>query len=280
MPYQQLTFWDNEALETGYRYLADLDLENAALQFNKALEAGIGELDSVKKLIEACEYWQARIHYRPDSDNNTEQIDSLLAAFVHYPFTPQMNVVKKALLAHIVSLFDKEATMVLKNMETAFDLLLESNDLQIAEDLILQCIAQHPVNRLLLYPLAQIQWLRGKRSEANFNYATVLLHHPERLEVNRIENKKLKEIIDLRGAAMAPAYGWLQNAVPLIHLPDEIEIYDDEHRKAIECYRLLLGANKAILNNEKKLSVQLRKQLKTLAPDLFAEYFNWLQQHG
>ena len=79
---------------------------------------------------------------------------------------------------------------------------------------------------------------------------------------------------------MALAYGLLQNTMSLIHLPGEIEIYDDEHRKTIECYLLLLGANKAMLNNEKKLSVQLRKQLKALAPDLFAEYFRWLQKQG
>ncbi len=77
---------------------------------------------------------------------------------------------------------------------------------------------------------------------------------------------------------MAPAYGWLQNVVPLISLSDEIEICNSEHRKALECYRLLLGANKALLNHHQALSVQIRKQLKALAPDFFAGYFNWLQR--
>jgi tetratricopeptide (TPR) repeat protein len=283
MPPQQLSFWDNEALETGYRRLADLKLEEAESHFNKALEAGIGELDSVKKLIEACGYWLARIRYLPESGDtisSSEQIDALLTAFVHYPFTPQMNAFKKALLTYIVSLLHDEVAMDLKSMEAAFDLLLESGDLQNAENLVLQSINQHPENSLLLYLLAQVQWLSGNRSEASRNYTWLLLHHPDKVEFNRIENNKLKALIYSHGAAMAPAYGWLQNVVPLISPSDEIDIYNDEHRKAIECYRLLIEANKALLNNQRDLYVRSRKQLKTLSPEFFAAYFKWLQSNS
>lgn len=283
MPSQQLSFWDNEALETGYRLLADLKLEDAKLQFNKTLQAGIGETSSVKKLLEACEYWQARLKYSPennDAGSSSEQIDSLLTSFVHYPFTPQMNVFKKSMLAFIVSLLHKEGMMDLKSMKTAFDLLLASGDLQNAEVLILQCINQHPGNRMLLYFLAQVQWLNGNRSEANNNYATLLLYYPDKVEFSRIENEKIKALIDSHGTPMAPAYGWLHNVLPLVSLPDEIEIYNDEHRKAIECYRLLLTSNKALLNNERKLSAQYRRELKALAPELFEEYFKWIEKQG
>lgn len=281
MPSQQLSFWDNEALETGYRLLADLELEGAEQQFKKALQAGIGEMDSVKKLREACEYWQARLKYSPenkDANSSSEQIDSLLTAFVHYPFTPQMNAFKKALLAYVVSLLHAEEAMDLKNMETAFDLLLAMGDSQNAEELVSQSISQHPESPLLLYLLAQVQWLNGNRSEANWNYIWLLLHYPESVEFKRIENKNLLEIISIHGVVMAPAFGWLQNIVPLISLQDEIEIINPEHEKAIQCYRLLLESNKALNNNDIKLSVSLRKQLKSIHPELFSKYFYWIQQ--
>lgn len=283
MPSQQLSFWDNEALETGYRLLADLKLEDAERQFAKALQAGIGETGSVRKLLEACEYWQVRLKYSPeknDANSSSEQIDSLLTAFVHYPFTPQMNVLKKTLLAHIVSLLHAEEAMDLKNMETAFDMLIAMDDSQNAEELVSQSISQHPKSPLLLNLLAQAQWLSGNRSEANNNYAALLLYYPDSVEFNRIENKKLLDLIHTYGSAMAPAYGWLQNAVSLVSLTDEIEIQNDIHRKAIECYRLLLGSNKALLNNERSLSAQYRRELKTLVPELFAEYFKWVQKQG
>lgn len=281
MPSQQLSFWDNEALETGYRLLADLELGGAERQFTKALQAGIGETDSVKKLLEACEYWQTRLKYSPednDANSSSEQIDSLLTAFVHYPFTPQMKIFKKALMAHIVSLLHVEEAMDLKNMETSFDLLLAMGDSQNAEELISKSIGQHPERHLLLYLLAQSQWLNGNRSEANWNYVWLLLHYPESVEFKRIENKNLLQIINIHGVAMAPAFGWLQNIVPLISLRDEIEIINQEHQKAIQCYSLLLESNKALNNNDTKLSVSLRKQLKSIHPELFSEYFYWIQQ--
>lgn len=274
----QLTFWDNEALETGYRHLAALELEDAKLQFKKTLEAGIGEMDSVKKLIEACDYWQLRIGFIPGKDNQSEQIELLLSAFVHFSFTPQMNAFKKSLLMHIVFLLHREEVMDIKNMETAFDLLLGNRNLQMVEDLITECINHHSENALLLYLLAQVQWRNGDRSDANNNYVRLLLYHPDKVEFNRIENDKLKELIYSHSPAMAPAFAWLHNVVSLVSIPDDIEIRNNEHGKAIACYRLLVKANKALLNNEKNLSFQFRKQLKALAPELFAEYFNWLQK--
>lgn len=275
---QQLSFWDNEALETGYRHLAALEFEEAQQKFNKALQAGIGETDSIKKLLDACEYWKVRIPSFPQIKGSSELIDSLLTGFVNYPFTPQMHAFKEAMLAYIVSLLHNEPQMNIKSMETAFDLLIESNDLTNAESLAQECVAQHAGNRFVLYLLAQVQWLSGNRSEANNHYAMLLLQYPGEVEFNRIENFKLKELINLHGAAMAPAYGWLQNAMPFVPVVNEIIAGDAAHQKAIACYRLLRDANKSLLNNEIALAVQKRKELKSIAPELFAEYFNWLKQ--
>jgi hypothetical protein len=78
--------------------------------------------------------------------------------------------------------------MDLKYMETAFDLLLSIDDFQKAEDLVSHSISQHPEKRLLLYLLAQAQWLNGNRSNANINYAQLLLCRPDKTLVNRLQN--------------------------------------------------------------------------------------------
>lgn len=279
---RQLTLWDNEALETGNRYLTALKFEEAKLKFNDALAAGLGDADLVNQLIEACDYWQVRITYTPqpdDADSSIENIDSLLNDFDRYPFTPQMNSFKRALLTHIVSLLKKERTVEKELIEKTFDLLIGIEELENAEDLVSLFLNQEPENNLLRYLLAQVQWQNGSRGEANMNYVWLLLHDPVQVTFNRIENIKLQELIQTYGAAMAPAYGWLQNVVSLISLPGEkIKTCNDEHRKAIECYHLLLEANRALKNNEMKLSVSLRKQLKSLDSKLYAEYFLWLQQ--
>lgn len=280
---RQLTLWDNEALETGSRYLTELKFEAAKLKFNEALLAGIGERSFVEDLIEACDYWQVQTGYLPqphDAVGSLENIDSLLTAFDRYPFTPQMNLFKRALLTHIVSLLKIETKAGIEYIERAFDLLIEIGELENAEALVLFFLNQQSENNLLLYYLAQVQWLSGDRGEANMNYVWLLLHDPTQVAFGRIENKRLQHLIQTHGAAMAPAFGWLQDVVTIISLTDEnIKIYDDEHRKAIECYRLLLEANHAMKNKEMKLSVSLRKQLKSLNPELYAEYFAWLQRN-
>jgi len=282
---QQLSLWDNEALETGYHCLAALDLEEARLKFNEALQSGIGEKEQIQGLIAACDYWQTQLqrvsipvtHYITQ-ENHSEYIAGLLFNYKHFHFTPQMARFKKAILIHIADFMYEVEDTDLKNIETAFDLLLETGDFQKAEDFISQYVSYFPQRQLLLYYLAQAQWHNGNRSEANNNYVWLLLHYPDHVLINRIENKRLKNIIDSVGPAMAPAYGWLRNIVSFASLSDEIHICDEKHEKALKCYRLLQEANKSLQKNEMKLGIYYRKQLKALSPELYEEYFNWLKQ--
>ena len=111
MPVQQLSFWDNEALETGYRCLAALQLDEASVQFNKALQAGIGEMDSVQKLIEACKYWQPFLIQSPGDTNVSQHIKLLLENYLDYPFIPQMATFKKQLLYDIAGLLHNQTNI-------------------------------------------------------------------------------------------------------------------------------------------------------------------------
>lgn len=282
---QQLSLWDNEALETGYHCLATLDLEEAKLKFKEALQSGIGEKEHIQNLIAGCEYWQTHLQqesgfvtHSNSTESHSEYIAGLLSNYIHFHFTPQMARFKKAILVHITGFMHAVEDMDLKNIETAFDLLLETGDFQKAEDFISEYLSYFSRRQLLLYYLPQAQWLNGNRSEANNNYAWLLLHHPDHTLINRIENKKLKEIIESVGPAMAPAYGWLRKVLSFVSLSDEIPACDEKHEKALQIYHLLGEANKSLQNNDMKSGIHYRKLLKILSPELYEEYFNWLKQ--
>ena len=77
---------------------------------------------------------------------------------------------------------------------------------------------------------------------------------------------------------MAPAYGWLRNIVPFVSLPAAINICDEEHQKALDIFRLLQQAERSLNSNDMKSYINYRKQLKTIAPALYNEYFKRLSQ--
>ena len=279
MPARQLTFWDNEALELGYHFLNDLQFQKAISHFNEALFNKIAERDSIQQLVTVCEYWQLRIQYvSVDDGNRTEKINALIGDYSHYVSSRQIDNFKNALLLYIVSLLIKEPDMDLNDIETVFDLLVKSSEFQKAEELVSCCINQHPGNLQLMYLLAQAQWFSNNRNEANNNYGLLLLCHPGKTELKRIENKKLIELILTYGPAIAPIFGWLRNAMAFVSLPEKIEVYDEEHRKALEVYRLLYNANKALESNNRKETIRYRKEIKMLMPAIYTEYFNWLEQ--
>jgi hypothetical protein len=129
-----------------------------------------------------------------------------------------------------------------------------------------------------MYLLAQAQWFSNNRNEANNNYGLLLLCHPGKTELNRIENKRLTELIPAYGSPLAPIYGWLRNVMNYVPLPEKIEVHDEEHRKALEVYHLLYNANKAQESNNRKETIRYRKEIKMLMPAIYTEYFNWLEQ--
>lgn len=207
----QLTLWDNQSLEEGYRCLNTLAFSEAAGHFKDAMDSGIAEPSLVQKLIAACKYWQPRICYSTSSaGNGTQKIKALLAGYVHYAFSPQMDNFKKAVLAHIAGLLLKESKPDLHDLETTFDLFIEAGDFQKAEELVTN-LSIDPRNPLLIYMLAQAQWLNLNRAEANNNYVWALLCFPQKAIPDRIENKKLCDLVIEYGAAFAPVYGWLRN---------------------------------------------------------------------
>lgn len=285
MPVHQPSLWDNVALETGYRCLIALKLDEAIRQFNEAMESATGDRESIHIGLAACQFWQNRIQQLEEPATPSGNIVSrsrymavLLEDFSHYPFTPGIRKFKMALLNYLADRITGDADTDIKNRETAFDLLLSIHDYQKAENLAALSVTQFPEQPFFLYLLAQAQWLNGNKTEARRNYAHALLYHPDQFSGHRIEPEPLKKLIAFHGPAMAPAYGWLRNILPPIPLADIIKTAGMEHYHAIQSYRMMQQADESLKNNDIKSGIHFRKQLKEQAPDLYEEYFGLLKR--
>jgi len=283
MPVRQPSLWDNVALETGFRCLVALKLDEAASQFNEALKSATGNRESIYAGLAACQYWQTRIQQLEElatPPGNTESrsgyMTELLEDYTSYPFTPMIRKFKKALLNYFAGQINQTTDM--NNLETAFDLLLAVNEYQKAATFVSEFIMEYPEMYWLLYLLAQAQWLHGNKTEALGNYARALLYYPDTSLENRIESGPLKNLIHLCGLSMAPAFGWARNILPLVVFTDIVKPADKQHEHAIKSYQLMQQAEESLKNNDKASSIHFRKQLKEFAPDLYEAYFNLLKQ--
>lgn len=279
MTIKQLSFWDNKALENGYQQLANLNLRTAKIEFQKALDGGQGEEKEVIKALEACKFWDEQIR-NPDKKREADHLSSMLTSFLEYPFPLFLRSFKKNLFSHISTLIIEQDNLEFKNIETLFDLLLKEKFYEKAETLIRKRKQQNPEDIKLKYMLSQVMELSGNRHKAYYNYALILLHHPQNVIWDRIQNKTLENLIEKHGAAMTPAFAWLQNIMPPVPISELTKITprNAKHKKALDCYCLIHAANNSLKNNDHKSSVQHRKKLKELSPELYEKYFSSLQR--
>jgi hypothetical protein len=279
MEIRQLTIWDNLALENGTRCLSALQFEEALEHFSKAIKQDTADAKSIEKLVEACMHWQSRTHNPEQPESQAGYIEDFLMDYGRYPFSPGMTGLKKRLLLYILSLMQDEPAITAGLAETAFDLCLSLKEYGQAENLVNIFNRNNPKNRISQCLLAQAQWLQENFYDAGRNYAQALLRYPDALPISRIENRALRDLILTVGPELAPAYALIRNILPATDLTGEIIAGNPVHQKALRSYRLLTEAQEALNRNDMKASVNFRKQLKALEPELYNEYFKWLKQH-
>lgn len=276
MPVAQLSLWDNEALERGYRSLSGLELNEAVKDFNTALQSGLGNEAIIREAIGACQFWQPRI--MKTGRIIASEITGFIADWQQYPFTRLMTGLKKSLLRYIADCLVQQTVPNWTEIEIVFDSLLALKEYPKAKDFISRLINQNPEKQYLLYFLAQAQWLDGSTSMANDHYILALCQYPDKAYTARVENKKIQSLIQSYGPAIAPAYCLLLGVVPAVPQVHHIAFRDEEHAKAIQSLHLLLQAIKASVSNDRASVIHTRKQLKAGNPELYNVYFNMLNQ--
>lgn len=281
MSVRQLSIWDNVALEQGYHLLFNLKFEEATIKFQEAL-LNTRDQEILQKAIEASLFWQTKLPLSNYQQEEIINITDLLTDYAHYPFSIQMRPLRKSILSYIVSLIGKRPELNIEEAEDAFDLLLELGTFQEAETLISIAINRNPEKYYLFYYLAQAQWLQQKKSTANSNYTKAMLLFPDNRFVNRIENDKITNLIQHYGLSNTPAHGWVKGNLPMINASiksdDNIKFLSPQHQKAKEAYQFLIATEMSLKDNDIKLSIQYRKKLKNLDPDLYEAYFELLKK--
>lgn len=272
MPAGQLSLWDNESLERAHGLMIELHLEEALVCFHAANNILQVETNITQAAIDACNYWKTRITIEDEKKKLITR--DLLTDFRQYPFTGLMKGFKRSLLNFIVDRFNPVSDW--EEFEIAFDLLLEVKSYQKAEDFISLILIRNQEKSFLLYYLAQAQWLNGNKAKANEHYIIACIYWPDPLLKNRIENEKIVQIIETYGMVMAPLYACLLKVVPFIPDVNPLQHYNKEHTKALATLDLLRQLIKAFEDNNSKLLIGYRKQLKTENPSLYEVYFRQL----
>ena len=163
---------------------------------------------------------------------------------------------------------------------TVSDMLMELGRHKKAEEVVRQQMEMQPDEHQLYFILGQIQWQNRKKGEAKKNYTRGLLHNPCGSPSERIVFQELKMLIESEGPEMAPAYGWVRGILLLVPPPYNVNFCSADHRHAVECYRLLWQADRAVRNRDTEACVEYRKTLKAKAPALYDEYFALLKGGG
>lgn len=265
----------------GYRCLAAFKFDKAEEQFRNVLDAEADVNEEVLSAIRVCDDWREfASRYKNRAYDASINIDELYVRFRHYNFynTPGLQQFQNSLLHYIAEFMISANRFYLDENTTVSDILLEISQRKKAEKVIIQRLENTPADHYAKYCIAEVQWKSDLKGAANKNYADALLCDPCRIPFSRIHNKQLKALIQSAGAEMAPCFGWVRGILPLIPLQADVKPCNETHRKALESYRLLRSADKALVKNDMELCYKYRKELYEHAPDLYREYFKLLQR--
>ena len=283
----QLPLFNREAmiLAEGYRCLAGFKISEAVQYFHDVLDRMGSEPDSfeqeeARRALETCKDWQPLVlqnnHGKPDFLVHSDEIYKKFSDYDFANFSgirQFQNALHRAITKRML---ETGHFYIDKENKTCADLLMELGRHKEAEELVLLQMEREPEDNHLYYCLAEIQWKSNKQGEAKKNYARGLLYDPCRLPDSRMVYKKLSDLIDAEGPEMAPAFGWVRGILPLVYLRNDLESCSNTHRHAMDCYRLLWSADKALQKRNMDVCFEYRKELKAKAPSLYDEYFSLL----
>lgn len=271
--------WQNETLAEGYQKLAAFRFDEAQSLFKEIKKKYDSVNPETEEAIHCTGYWK-NVTGQLDDNKSASSVSFLYTEISRYPFpkTWGMQLLRSALIRHLIGLMQKHNTIYVNDETTQSDLFLQLNQPKKAEHVLAGQLSVHPQDNNLRFRLAGIQWHNGQKGEAIRNYTLGLLRNPDLIPLNYLEYRELSDLIEHYGPAMTPAFGWISGLLPLLVLPDNIPVTGKTHTHALDCYRLLRKAEKASNERDTDATFKYRKALHDLNPGLYHEYFDLLSK--
>jgi len=272
-------------LSEGYRCLSAFRFEEAKRFFNDVLTSDPDpesvDHEAAKRALKHCKYWRPLVSLKNSTQPSLFQdSNSLYGEFHEYEFAniPGEQQFRQALLRMIADqMLAMNRFYTGEGSVTVSDLLMELGRHKKAEEVVHQQMESQPDDHQLFFCLGQIQWYIRKKGEAKKSYSRGFLLNPCDPPFERIVFRELNNLIESEGPVMAPSFGWVRGVLPLVPPPNRVNFCSTEHRRAVECYRLLWQADRAARKRDTDACVEYRKKLKAEAPALYDEYFALLQ---
>ncbi|OGQ95091.1 MAG: hypothetical protein A2521_00040 [Deltaproteobacteria bacterium RIFOXYD12_FULL_57_12] len=262
--------WDILAVGSGFDSLARLDFDAARQHFSGVLavlpdhpEAGQGMRD--------LQVWKGAFRDMEGLDPEST-LCFLWEKIAGFPFGNSENsqVLRLALIRRLLALLDDRPTFYAPPDLCRGYLCLLLGDYAAAEASLRLLIEQLPENGRLRGYLADAIWMQGRRGIANASYAMTLLLAPHEVAVDTVCNRRLAEVIQEHGPALAPIYGFLEGVLPLVEQAKPAATLE------ARSYELLRQAERARFLGSHDEMVEARASLKKLVPEVFEDYMKWL----
>lgn len=147
---------------------------------------------------------------------------------------------------------------------------LQLNENAEAERSLRTLLREWPDNGLLRRYLGDALWRQGREDAARSEYVASLLLAPDEVDAETIPVPGLRAIITEQGPALAPIYGYFSGILPLVEPETEAQTFE---ARACEYLR---QAELARTQGHHQSMVAARRALKGHAPEILADYLEWL----
>jgi len=271
----QLDFFgmDRIRLGEGYAALAKLELDRAASIFNELILANPDFVDAKQGYVIATAW--SEILWELETRCPQDAVAFLWEKIQTYAFGQWCGGLRTALVRKVIGLIDCDVYFFISPDFCLGYLLFEMADYEQAEKAYRFLTEKKPNNAKLICGLGNSIFLQKRLFEARYCYAQALLTSPLDVDPNGLEDTELKRIVKECGVYMAPVYGWLRGALPLLDSAD-IQANDKKHSQALMIYRSVFLAESARNKRDHHDMVEKRRNLKDIAPKVFEEYITHL----
>lgn len=271
----QLNLFEGDmiAVAGGYEALARLEFAKARECFGRVLAVAPDHPAAGRGLRET-EFWEQCLGELAKWRWDTAVI-RLWGQMAGFAFD-RMDVLvslRQALLKHLVALFP--AGEAGEYWYHPPDLCLGNLYLQLGRygeaERGLRCLLEDfPENGLLHRYRGDALWQQGRQDAARSEYAAALLLKSDEVLAETIPVPGLQTVITEQGPALAPIYGYFAGLLPLVEL--EAETQTDAARAC----EYLRQAELARTQGHHQSMVTARRALKEHAPEILADYLEWL----